>query len=167
MRNALSSDERPAGPTISDGVIVSELKRSEEGVPGRFVCEELAKRDADPVRTCRGAGRRDEGRGAYGVPTACDDDREFESKYGASIEVLTDVLTVGASLSRDVLYELAMGGVYGRGVCRMGCTYCAPKRGLLDVVVDESCEVALVVRLWYPPLRADPESGAPLFSDDV
>lgn len=33
--------------------------------------------------------------------------------------------------------------------------------------MDESCEVALVVRLWYPPLRPDPESGAPLISDDV
>ena len=31
-----------------------------------------------------------------------------------------------------------MGGVYGRGVWRIGCTYCAPYRGLLDVVADES-----------------------------
>ena len=42
------------------------------------------------------------------------------------MEVLFDVLTVGASLSSDVLYEFAMGGVYGRGVCRMGWTYCVP-----------------------------------------
>lgn len=51
MRKALSSDERPAGAAISDGVVVSELKRSEEGVPGRFVCEELVRRAAEPVRT--------------------------------------------------------------------------------------------------------------------
>ena len=48
------------------------------------------------------------------------------------------MLTVGASLSSEVLYELANGGVYDRGVWRIGCTYCVPKRGLLDVVVDES-----------------------------
>lgn len=99
------------------------------------------------------------------MPALCDVERECESKYGASIEVLIEVLAVVASLSSEFLYEFAMGGVYGRGVCRIGCTYCAPKRGLLDVV--DSCEVTLVVRLWYPPLRADPVSGAPLFSDDV
>ena len=55
-----------------------------------------------------------------------DAERECESKYGASMELLMDVLTVGASLSSDVLYEFAMGGVYGRGVCRMGWTYCVP-----------------------------------------
>ena len=33
--------------------------------------------------------------------------------------------------------------------------------------MDESCDVALVVRLWYPPLRPDPESGAPPISDDA
>ena len=42
------------------------------------------------------------------------------------MELLIEVWTVGDSLSSDVLYELAMGGVYGRGVCRMGCTYCVP-----------------------------------------
>ena len=55
------------------------------------------------------------------------------------------VVTVGASLSSEVLCEAAIGGVYGRGVCRMGCTYWAPCM-LLEVVLLESCEVALVVR---------------------
>ena len=41
----------------------------------------------------------------------CGNERESESKYGASIEVLSEVLTVGASPSSEVLYELAMGGV--------------------------------------------------------
>ena len=52
----------------------------------------------------------------------CGKERECESKYGASV----DVLPVGASLSSEVLCEPAIGGVYGRGVCRMGCTYCVP-----------------------------------------
>lgn len=56
-------------------------------------------------------GRRDEGGGAYGAPAVCDAERESDSKYGASTEVLIEVLAVGASLSSDVLYELAMGGV--------------------------------------------------------
>ena len=50
MRKALSSDERAAGATISDGVVVSAVKRREEGVPGRFVCEGLVRRAAEPVR---------------------------------------------------------------------------------------------------------------------
>lgn len=45
-------------------------------------------------------GRRDDGSGAYGVSG---DERDCESKYGASTEVLMDVSAVGASLSRDVL----------------------------------------------------------------
>lgn len=35
---------------MSDGVMVSVLKRSEDGVPGRFVCEGLVKRAAELVR---------------------------------------------------------------------------------------------------------------------
>ena len=61
-------------------MIVSALKRREEGVPGRFVCEELVKRAAEPVRMWRGVGRRDEGSGAYGVPAARDVERECDSK---------------------------------------------------------------------------------------
>ena len=51
IRNALSSDERVVGETISEGVIVSVLKRKDDGVPGRLVCEELVKREIEPVRT--------------------------------------------------------------------------------------------------------------------
>jgi len=110
---------------MSDGVIVSVLKRSDEGVPGRLVCDELVRRAADPVRTCRGGGRRVDGRGAYGVGVvAVLEDGWHECEWKKAVSLL--VLMVGASLSSDVLYELAMGGVYGRGVCRMGCTYCAP-----------------------------------------
>ena len=69
------------------------------------------RRAAELVRTWRGGGRREDGSGAYDVPAVCGDERESESKYGASIEALSDVLTVGASLSSEVLYELAMGGV--------------------------------------------------------
>lgn len=50
LRRALSSDDLPARITISEGVPVSALKRSEDGVPGRFVCEGLVKRAAEPVR---------------------------------------------------------------------------------------------------------------------
>ena len=50
IRKALSSDDLPAGVTISEGVMVSALKRSEDGVPGRLVCEGLVKRAAEPVR---------------------------------------------------------------------------------------------------------------------
>lgn len=145
MRNVLSRDERAVGDTISTGVIVSVLNRRDDGVPGRFVCEELVRCAAELVRTCRGGGRRVEGSGAYevGVVVVFDDDcRECESNSGIS----PVVVTVGASLSREVLYEFAIGGVYGRGVCRIGCTNCVPKR-LLEAVVVEISEVALVVRL--------------------
>ncbi len=50
-RNALSSDERAVGETISEGAIVSVLKRNDDGVPGRLVCEELVRREIEPVRT--------------------------------------------------------------------------------------------------------------------
>lgn len=50
MRKALSRDDLPAGPTMSDGVTESVLNRSEDGVPGRLVCEELVRRAAEPVR---------------------------------------------------------------------------------------------------------------------
>lgn len=56
------------------------------------------------------------------------------------------VIPVGDSLSGEVLYELAKGGVYGRGVWRIGCTYCERKR-LLEVVSVDSSEAPLVVRL--------------------
>ena len=68
--------------------------------------------------------------------------RECASKYGRS----PAVVMVGASLSRDVLYELGTGGVYGRDACLIGCTYCVPYR-LLAVVVVEISEVPLTVRL--------------------
>lgn len=48
-------------------------------------------------------GRRDDGSGGYGVPVVSGDERDCESKYGASMEVLMDVSAVGASLSREVL----------------------------------------------------------------
>ena len=46
----LSKDERAVGETMSAGVMASVLKRSEDGVPGRLVCEELVRRDDEPVR---------------------------------------------------------------------------------------------------------------------
>lgn len=138
MRNALSNDERVVGEAISAGVIASVLKRKDDGVSGSFVCEVLAARGAEPVRTWRAGGRRVDGNGAYAVglvAVAVDDLRECESK----------VFTVGASLSSDVLYEFAIGGEYNRGVWRIGCTYCERKRSLEPVLVERS-DAPLVLR---------------------
>ena len=64
LKILLSKDERAVGETMSAGVIVSVLKRSEDGVPGRLVCEELVRRDDEPVRIWRGGCFRVEGIGA-------------------------------------------------------------------------------------------------------
>ena len=64
LNNLLSKDDRAVGEIISAGVMVSVLKRKDDGVPGRLVCEELVRRDDEPVRMCRGGGLRDEGIGA-------------------------------------------------------------------------------------------------------
>ena len=50
LKILLSKDERAVGETMSAGVMVSALKRSEDGVPGRLVCEELVRREDEPVR---------------------------------------------------------------------------------------------------------------------
>ena len=64
LKILLSKDERAVGETMSAGVMVSALKRNEDGVPGRLVCEELVRRDDEPVRICRGGVFLVEGIGA-------------------------------------------------------------------------------------------------------
>jgi len=48
-------------------------------------------------------------------------------------------------LIMDVAYDIAIGGVYGRGVCLIGCAYGAVGRCRLEAV--ENCELLLVERL--------------------
>lgn len=48
--------------------------------------------------------------------------------------------------STEVVYDLAIGGVYGRGVWRIGCAYGAVGRCKTPEFV-ENCELLLVVRL--------------------
>ena len=64
----LSKDDLAVvGGFMSEGVMFSVLKRSDDGVPGRLVWEGLFNRAAEAVRMCRGVGRRDDGKGAYAV----------------------------------------------------------------------------------------------------
>jgi len=45
LRNALSSDDLAVGDMASAELMLSLCKRKEDGVPGRFVWEELVKRE--------------------------------------------------------------------------------------------------------------------------